>query len=62
MEVVFSWPGIGYLAYQRALQYDFTFVMGTTTFAALLVIVGNLLADFVYGIVDPRIRLSRPPG
>ena len=62
VEVVFSWPGIGYLAYQRALQYDFTFVMGTTTFAALLVIVGNLLADFVYGIVDPRIRLSRPPG
>jgi peptide/nickel transport system permease protein len=58
VEVVFSWPGIGYLAYQRALAFDYTMVLGTTTFAALLVIFGNLLADMLYGLIDPRIRYS----
>jgi peptide/nickel transport system permease protein len=56
VEVVFGWPGIGRLAYERALQYDYTTVMGTTTFAALLVVVGNLLADVLYAVADPRIR------
>jgi peptide/nickel transport system permease protein len=58
VEVVFGWPGIGRLAYERALQYDYTTVMGTTTFAALLVILGNLLADVLYAVADPRIRYS----
>jgi peptide/nickel transport system permease protein len=58
VEVVFGWPGIGRLAYERALQYDYTTVMGTTTFAALLVVFGNLLADVLYGVADPRIRYS----
>jgi peptide/nickel transport system permease protein len=58
VEVVFGWPGIGRLAYERALQYDYTTVMGTTTFAALLVVVGNLLADVLYAVADPRIRYS----
>ncbi|MDQ6771951.1 MAG: ABC transporter permease [Candidatus Dormibacteraeota bacterium] len=56
VEVVFGWPGIGKLAFERALQYDYTTVMGTTTFVALLVIFGNLLADVLYAVVDPRIR------
>jgi peptide/nickel transport system permease protein len=58
VEVVFSWPGIGYLLYQRALQTDYTTVLGITTFAALLVVLGNLLADVLYGFLDPRIRYS----
>ncbi|HEY8815476.1 MAG TPA: ABC transporter permease [Candidatus Dormibacteraeota bacterium] len=58
IEVVFSWPGIGLLAYQRALGYDYTTVMGITTFVAILVVVGNLLADLSYGILDPRVRYS----
>jgi peptide/nickel transport system permease protein len=58
VEVVFGWPGIGRLAYERALQYDYTTVMGTTTFAALLVVIGNLLADVLYAVADPRIRYS----
>jgi peptide/nickel transport system permease protein len=58
VEVVFGWPGIGRLAYERALQYDYTTVMGTTTFAALLVVAGNLLADVLYAVADPRIRYS----
>jgi peptide/nickel transport system permease protein len=54
--VVFGWPGIGRLLYERALQLDYTTVMGITTFAALLVVVGNLLADVLYAVLDPRIR------
>jgi peptide/nickel transport system permease protein len=58
VEVVFSWPGIGLLAFQRAISYDYTLVLGVTTFAAILVIAGNLLADLLYAAVDPRIRLA----
>ena len=56
VEVVFGWPGIGKLAFERALQYDYTTVMGVTFFATILVIAGNLLADVLYGVLDPRIR------
>ncbi|HEV2415253.1 MAG TPA: ABC transporter permease [Candidatus Dormibacteraeota bacterium] len=56
VEVVFGWPGIGKLAFERALQYDYTTVMGVTFFATMLVIAGNLLADILYGVLDPRIR------
>ncbi|HEV8596613.1 MAG TPA: ABC transporter permease [Candidatus Dormibacteraeota bacterium] len=56
VEVVFGWPGIGKLAFERALQYDYTTVMGVTFFATILVIAGNLLADLLYGVLDPRIR------
>jgi peptide/nickel transport system permease protein len=56
VEVVFSWPGIGKLLYERALQTDYSTVLGVTTFAALLVVAGNLLADVLYAVLDPRIR------
>lgn len=56
VEIVFNWPGIGRLAVERALQFDYTTVMGLTTFTALLVIVGNLVSDVLYAILDPRIR------
>jgi len=58
VEVVFSWPGIGRLLYERALQTDYTTVLGITTFAALLVVAGNLLADVLYALLDPRIRYA----
>jgi peptide/nickel transport system permease protein len=58
VETVFGWPGIGYFLYQRALLYDYTTVMGITTFAALLVVAGNLLADILYALLDPRVRYS----
>lgn len=56
VEVVFGWPGLGLMAYERAKSYDFTMVMGTTTFVALLVVAGNLLADLLYAVLDPRIK------
>jgi peptide/nickel transport system permease protein len=58
VEIVFGWPGIGRLALERALQYDYTMVLGLTTFAAILVVVGNLLADVLYALLDPRIRYA----
>jgi len=58
VEVVFSWPGIGKLLYERALDSDYTTVLGITTFAALLVVFGNLLADVLYALLDPRIRYA----
>jgi peptide/nickel transport system permease protein len=58
VEVVFSWPGLGRLAFERALQYDYTTVMGVVFFATLLVVAGNLLADVLYAILDPRIRYA----
>ena len=58
VETVFGWPGIGLLLYQRALAYDYTMVLGIVTFAAVLVVVGNLLADVLYATFDPRIRLA----
>jgi len=58
VEVVFSWPGIGKLLYERALDSDYTTVLGITTFAALLVVFGNLLADVLYAVLDPRIRYA----
>ena len=58
VEVVFGWPGVGLLAYERAKSFDFTTVMGITTFVAFLVLAGNLLADVLYAVLDPRIRYS----
>lgn len=58
VEIVFTWPGIGRLLLERALQYDYTTVLGLATFAALLVVVGNLLADVLYALLDPRIRYT----
>jgi len=58
VEIVFGWPGIGRLALERALQYDYTMVLGLTTFAAILVVIGNLIADVLYALLDPRIRYA----
>jgi peptide/nickel transport system permease protein len=58
VEVVFGWPGIGRFAYERALAFDYTTVMGLTTFASVLVVGGNLVADMMYAVLDPRIRYT----
>jgi len=56
IETVFAWPGIGRLAYQAVLARDYPVVMTINTITALLVLIGNFVADILYGIVDPRIR------
>ncbi|MFQ5529679.1 MAG: ABC transporter permease [Gemmatimonadota bacterium] len=56
IEVVFSWPGMGRLMYDSILARDYPVVMASTFLFGVLVVVGNLIADLLYGAVDPRIR------
>lgn len=56
IEVVFSWPGMGNELYQAVLRRDYPVVLAGTFLFGLLVVVGNLLADLLYALVDPRIR------
>ncbi len=58
VENVFAYPGMGRLAITAINDKDHTLVMGITLMFAVLVIVGNLIADILYAVVDPRIRLD----
>lgn len=58
VENVFAYPGMGQLTVRAVSEADFPVVMGTTLLFAVLVILGNLLADILYVVFDPRIRLN----
>jgi peptide/nickel transport system permease protein len=58
VEIVFNWPGLGRLALERALVFDQAVILGITTIASTMVILGALVADFAYAYLDPRIRLG----
>jgi peptide/nickel transport system permease protein len=57
-ETVFTWPGMGRLFLDSLGYRDYPVVMGILMFSAVLVLVGNLLADVLYAVADPRIRLD----
>lgn len=57
IETIFLWPGIGYYATQSIESLDFPSVMGITVLFTLGVVFANLLADILYGIIDPRIKV-----
>ena len=57
VESVFGWPGIGQLAWQAIQRVDIPIIMGVTLVSALAIVIGNLLADLVAPLIDPRIRL-----
>jgi peptide/nickel transport system permease protein len=56
VETVFAWPGMGRLVVESAFQRNYTVLMGEIVMVGLLVMVGNLLADISYAVIDPRIR------
>lgn len=56
IETIFAWPGMGRLIVDAIFQRDYPLVMATSFIAAGLVVVGNLVADVLYAVVDPRIR------
>ena len=56
VEAVFSWPGLGTLAFQSIIARDTPTILGILFFSALVVIVGNLLTDLALRLVDPRVR------
>jgi ABC-type dipeptide/oligopeptide/nickel transport system permease component len=58
VEYVFSLPGVGRLALDAVLQRDYPMVQGTVLVIASLFILTNLLVDILYGVLDPRVRVS----
>ena len=57
-EQVFDLPGIGNVAFKAMVQSDIPFIMGYNMFLSLLCVIGVLLADLMYAVVDPRVKLS----
>ena len=55
-EAIFSWPGLGSLGLQAIGQRDYPVVMSFVLLGGIAVVIGNLIADILYGVVDPRIK------
>ncbi len=58
-ETVFNLPGVGNTAYQALLAGDIPFIMGYNMFIAVLTVIGILLADVAYALVDPRVKITK---
>jgi peptide/nickel transport system permease protein len=58
VESVFGWPGIGQLTWQAIQQIDIPIIMGVTLVAACAIVLGNLVADLMAPLIDPRIKLK----
>ena len=58
VESVFGWPGIGQLTWQAIRQIDIPIIMGVTLISAIAIVLGNLIADLVAPLIDPRIKLQ----
>jgi peptide/nickel transport system permease protein len=58
IEVVFNYPGMGLAFYNAALNVDYQVLLGFTILATVATILGNLLADLGYAVLDPRVRYS----
>ena len=56
VEVIFAWPGMGRIIMDAIFQRDYPLVMAATFLFAVMVVIGNLIADVLYAVVDPRIR------
>jgi peptide/nickel transport system permease protein len=58
VEKIFSWPGIGQYAYQAAVNVDVPAIAGVSLFVAVVYITVNFIVDVLYGLIDPRIRVT----
>ncbi|AVM09159.1 diguanylate cyclase [Bacillus velezensis] len=56
VEQIFTWPGLGKLFIDSAFSRDYPVIMAMTVISAVLVVIGNLVADILYAVVDPRIE------
>ena len=59
VETVFSWPGLGTLAFESILARDYPTILGILFFSAVLVIIANIITDMVYRLVDPRVGAGK---
>ena len=57
-EQIFAWPGLGLLGYEAILARDFPVILTLNFMAAALTLLGILVSDILYALVDPRIRLE----
>lgn len=60
IETIFAWPGMGRLTVNAVGGRDYPIIMATVTIAAILTVLGNLLADITYAAVDPRVSYDAP--
>ena len=58
VEYVFDWKGIGVVVVDALEKYDFPVIMGAVLLIAVMLILVNLIVDIIYGIIDPRVRIS----
>ncbi|MFA5839989.1 MAG: ABC transporter permease [Candidatus Margulisiibacteriota bacterium] len=59
IETIFAWPGMGRLGVMAIFQRNYPLIMGIVMLSAVLIVLGNLLADIAYAWVDPRIRYGK---
>jgi peptide/nickel transport system permease protein len=57
IESIFSWPGMGRMAYEAILARDYPVILTVNFISAILVLIGTFISDLLYMVVDPRIRL-----
>ena len=57
-ETVFNYPGMGLLFWNSSQSRDYPVLLGVTLVVAVATVVGNLLADVFYAVVDPRVRVT----
>lgn len=58
VESVFNYPGMGLLFWQAAVQHDYPILLGVTVIVSVATVVGSVLADITYAVLDPRVRYS----
>ena len=58
VEKIFSWPGVGQYAYQAAVNLDVPAIAGVSLFVAAVYVTVNFIVDILYGVIDPRIRVT----
>ena len=59
IETVFSWPGLGRLAFESVMARDYTVLLGILLMSSMLVIVANVVVDLLHAVLDPRIHIRR---
>jgi ABC-type dipeptide/oligopeptide/nickel transport system permease component len=62
VESIFAWPGLGRLMIDAVGQRDYPLVQAVLLIMVMMFVLINLLMDLMYGLIDPRIRLSRGRG
>jgi peptide/nickel transport system permease protein len=58
VEKIFAWPGVGQYAYQAAVNVDVPAIAGVSLFVAAVYVTVNFVVDILYGVIDPRIRVT----